>query len=221
LESSTDQEGAGAARASSLAELDTSIMDRGGRSGSGQSWSTFLRSHAHVIAARDLFTVPTLSFKVLHVFVAMSHDRRRILGLGVTACPTSAWVAKQISAALGRCRGIRLLVRDNDSLYTGAFLDTTERALTLPWIATRRHRDGHQALAMARSSAGRSSAGFTTSLGEPGDADGVFEPDRTGLVGAGEGAGPGSVVCSQAGRLFGPPEPIDAHALWKSPKKAS
>jgi transposase InsO family protein len=98
-------------------------MERGGRPGCGQSWVTFLKNHTHEIAACDLFTVPTISFRVLHVFVAMSHDRRRILGFGVTTRPTSIWVAKQISTALSGCRGIRLLVRDNDRLYARAFLE--------------------------------------------------------------------------------------------------
>ena len=110
-------------------------MDRVRPPGSGQRWSTFLRNHAHEIAACDLFTVPTVAFKVLHVFVAMSHDRRRILAFGVTANPTSAWTAKQITAALMRCRGVRFLVRDNDGLYTGAFLEAL-KALGLRNLAT-------------------------------------------------------------------------------------
>ena len=91
------------------------------RPGSGQSWSTFLRNHAHEIAACDLFTVPTITFRVLYVFVVMSHARRRILGFGVTTRPTAAWVGEQLKSALAGRSGVRFLVRDNDPLYRGAF----------------------------------------------------------------------------------------------------
>jgi putative transposase len=38
----------------------------------GQSWRTFLRNHLHEIAAIDLFTVPTVTFKTLYVFLVLS-----------------------------------------------------------------------------------------------------------------------------------------------------
>jgi len=39
----------------------------------------------------DFFTVPTLRFQVLYVFLVLAHDRRRILHFGVTAHPTAEW----------------------------------------------------------------------------------------------------------------------------------
>ena len=50
-----------------------------GRRGDRQTWQTFLRNHMSVAAACDFFTVPTLTFKMLYVFVVLSHNRRRIL----------------------------------------------------------------------------------------------------------------------------------------------
>jgi hypothetical protein len=49
-----------------------------------QTWYTFLENHAKELIALDFFTVPTAPFKVLFVFVVLSHDRRRILHFNVT-----------------------------------------------------------------------------------------------------------------------------------------
>jgi hypothetical protein len=39
-------------------------------------------------AAIDLFTVPTATFRVLFVFVVLSHERRRVVHIEVTNTPT-------------------------------------------------------------------------------------------------------------------------------------
>jgi hypothetical protein len=49
---------------------------------------TFLRNHADGVAAMDLFVVPTVSCRLLYGLLIMSHGRRQILWLGVTAQPT-------------------------------------------------------------------------------------------------------------------------------------
>ncbi|TYQ15479.1 UNVERIFIED_CONTAM: hypothetical protein Cloal_1937 [Acetivibrio alkalicellulosi] len=64
-----------------------------------QSWKTFLKNHRKEIWAMDFFTVPTLYFKVLYVFIIISHDRRKIEHFAVTTNPSSAWVAQQIREA--------------------------------------------------------------------------------------------------------------------------
>jgi hypothetical protein len=51
-----------------------------------QSWKTFLRNQAAGIAWIDLFVVPTAFFKLLYGLVILGHDRRRLVGFGVT-CP--------------------------------------------------------------------------------------------------------------------------------------
>ena len=61
----------------------------------GHSWSTFLSNHMDVTAACDFFVVPTLTFKSLYVFVVLSHDRRKILHVKVTAHPTAEWTARR------------------------------------------------------------------------------------------------------------------------------
>jgi putative transposase len=59
-------------------------------------WAAFLSNHREAIAARDFFTVPTLTFGVLYCFFVIAHDRRRILHCNVTRHPTSAWVVQQL-----------------------------------------------------------------------------------------------------------------------------
>src|SRR5665811_124389 len=57
------------------------------RTGS-QTWSTFLRNQAKGIVAVDMFTVPTVRFEVLYVFVVLALERRRLVFANVTTNPT-------------------------------------------------------------------------------------------------------------------------------------
>jgi hypothetical protein len=50
-----------------------------------QSWRTFLANHVSQLASIDFFTVPTATFRVLFVFVVLSHDRRHIVHINVTS----------------------------------------------------------------------------------------------------------------------------------------
>jgi hypothetical protein len=52
-----------------------------------QTWRTFLESHVSQLASVDFFTVPTIRFHILYVFLVLAHDRRRILHFNVTATP--------------------------------------------------------------------------------------------------------------------------------------
>jgi|ERR1700733_4495845 putative transposase len=64
-----------------------------------KQWATFLNNHREAIDAMDFFTVPTLTFGVLHCFFVIAHDRRRVLHHGVTKNPTSAWISQQLREA--------------------------------------------------------------------------------------------------------------------------
>jgi hypothetical protein len=44
-----------------------------------QTWRTFLENHAQQLVSIDFFTVPTIHFQVLYVFLVLAHDRCRIL----------------------------------------------------------------------------------------------------------------------------------------------
>src|SRR5712691_8642561 len=42
-----------------------------------QTWRTFLENHVKSLVSTDFFVVPTITFKVLFVFVILAHGRRR------------------------------------------------------------------------------------------------------------------------------------------------
>jgi transposase InsO family protein len=69
----------------------------------------------------DFFTVPTLRFQVLYVFLVLAHDRRRILHFGVTAHPTAEWTAQQLREAFPWDTAPRYLLRDRDRIFGDAF----------------------------------------------------------------------------------------------------
>jgi hypothetical protein len=56
--------------------------------------SEFLRSQAHAILALD-FTVETAWLRTLYVLFTIELESRRVLVLGVTRNPDSAWVTQQ------------------------------------------------------------------------------------------------------------------------------
>jgi len=82
-----------------------------------QSWRTFLDSQVSQLASVDFFTVPTIWFKVLFVFVVLAHDRRRVLHFNVTAHPTATWTAQQILEAFPFETAPKYLLRDRDAIY--------------------------------------------------------------------------------------------------------
>ena len=67
-----------------------------GRKPPSQTWRTFLDNHVKTLVSVDFFTVPTVRFQILYVFLVLAHDRRRILHFGVTAHPTAEWTAQQL-----------------------------------------------------------------------------------------------------------------------------
>jgi len=88
-----------------------------------QNWRTFLRNHIGQIAAVDFFTVPTIAFRVLCVFLVLRHDRRRVAHFNVTASPTAQWTAQQIVEAFPFEEVPRFLLRDRDGIYGPHFRD--------------------------------------------------------------------------------------------------
>ena len=82
-----------------------------------QTWRTFLDNHGKDIIALDFFTVSTATFRILFVLVILSHDRRRILHVNVTAYPTATWTARQLQDACGLDETPQYLLRDRDAIY--------------------------------------------------------------------------------------------------------
>jgi len=86
-----------------------------------QTWRTFLANHVSQLVSVDFFVVPTLTFRLLFVFIVLAHDRRQILHVNVTGHPTAAWTAQQIRNAFPWDTAPRFLLRDRDGTYGAAF----------------------------------------------------------------------------------------------------
>ena len=82
-----------------------------------QTWRTFLENHVSQLVSIDFFTVPTIRFQVLYVFLVLSHDRRRILHFNVTRHPTAAWTGQQLREAFPFDQLPRYLLRDRDRIF--------------------------------------------------------------------------------------------------------
>jgi putative transposase len=86
-----------------------------------QTWRTFLENHANQLVSVDFFTVPTIRFQVLYVFLVLAHDRRRILHFNVTTHPTAEWTGQQLREAFPFDQLPRYLLRDRDAIFGNAF----------------------------------------------------------------------------------------------------
>jgi len=86
-----------------------------------QTWRTFLENHVKTMVSVDFFAVPTISFRVLFVFLVLAHDRRRVLHFNVTAHSTAEWTADQILQAFPWDTAHRYLLRDRDCIYGDTF----------------------------------------------------------------------------------------------------
>jgi putative transposase len=86
-----------------------------------QTRRTFLENHVQQLVSIDFFTVPTIRFQVLYVFLVLAHDRRRILHFNVTAHPTADWTGQQLREAFPFDQLPRYLLRDRDAIFGKAF----------------------------------------------------------------------------------------------------
>jgi putative transposase len=71
----------------------------------------------------DFFTVPTLRFQILYVFLVLAHERRRMLHFAVTAHPTAEWVAHQLREAFPWDTAPHYLLRDRDRIFGQEFVE--------------------------------------------------------------------------------------------------
>ena len=91
------------------------------RSPPSQTWRTFLENHLKTTVSIDFFTVPTIRFQVLYVFLVLAHDRRRIVHFNVTAHPTAEWTGQQLREAFPFEEVPRYLLRDRDGIFGADF----------------------------------------------------------------------------------------------------
>ncbi len=101
------------------------------------TWRSFIRNHFSEIAAVDFFTIPTLTFKTLYVFLVLSLDRRRVVHFNVTDSPTAQWTSMQIVQAFPFDTAPRFLIRDRDKIYGEKVVDTL-RAIGVEQVVTSR-----------------------------------------------------------------------------------
>ena len=92
-----------------------------------QTWRTFLNNHVKQLVSTDFFVVPTVTFRVLYVFIVLAHDRRRLVHFNVTAHLTSEWTTQQIVEACPWGNAPRYLLHDRDSIYEGSFRERVRR----------------------------------------------------------------------------------------------
>ena len=86
-----------------------------------QIWRTFLRNHVRELATIDFFTVPTVTFRVLYVFIVLRHHRHEAVHFNVTADPSATWTVQQIIEAFPYEEAPRYMVRDRDGAYGDYF----------------------------------------------------------------------------------------------------
>ncbi len=84
----------------SLATVSRYLPNKSSDPNSQQRWRTFLRNHKDVVAGMDFFVVPTARFRLLYVWFAIDHGRRRVLHFNLTEHPTARWVIQQLREAL-------------------------------------------------------------------------------------------------------------------------
>jgi putative transposase len=87
----------------------------------GQTWATFLRTHAWDIWACDFLRLTDPFFRPLFAFFVVELAARRVVHVDVTRSPTDTWIAQQLRVATPEGNGLRFLVRDNDDKFGPAF----------------------------------------------------------------------------------------------------
>ena len=85
------------------------------------TWRAFLDNHVKELVSIDFFTVPTVTFHLLFVFVVLSHERRKVVHVNVTDHPTAEWTGRQIVEAFPGNTAPRYLIRDRDGIYGNDF----------------------------------------------------------------------------------------------------
>ena len=106
-----------------------------------QHWLTFLRNHAKYTVGIDFLVVRTIFFKSIYVFVAISHDRRKILHFAVSSSPHSQWAIQQLRETFAFDETTKYVIRDNDKIFSEDFkqqikkfgMEDTPTAPRSPW----------------------------------------------------------------------------------------
>jgi putative transposase len=107
----------------------------------GQTWNTFLHTHAQHIWACDFLPVTDLFFHSLFAFFIIELHSRKVIHVGVTRSPTDAWTAQQLREATAYGQGPKYLIHDNDGKFGVTFArvakTSTIELLKTPYHAPR------------------------------------------------------------------------------------
>jgi putative transposase len=117
------------------------MVKRSNRRGPSGTWLTFLRNHLNVAWAMDFFTVTTIAFATIYVFVILEHGRRKVRHWATTYQPSMAWVIQQLKNAMPHDEHPRYMHRDNDGIYgvgvpaflEGCGIEEVPTACHSPW----------------------------------------------------------------------------------------
>lgn len=95
--------------------------------GKRQRWLTFLMNHAKHIVGIDFLVARTVFFKSIHVFIAISHDRRKIMHFGISSNPHFQWAIQQLRETFAFDETTKYVIRDNDKIFSEDFKRTIKR----------------------------------------------------------------------------------------------
>ncbi len=107
-----------------------------------KQWITFLRNHKDAIAGMDFFVVPSITFRLMYVFFAIHHGRRKLLHFNVTYHPHAEWVKQQLREAFPDDGALpKYLIFDNDKIFCPAVvkqiksfgIEPKRTAIFCPW----------------------------------------------------------------------------------------
>lgn len=88
-----------------------------------QTSRTFVHNNVKTMVSIDFFTVTTIRFHGLSLFLVLEHDRRRIIHISVSAHPTAERTAPQLREAFPWDTALRYLLRDRDWVFGRRFVD--------------------------------------------------------------------------------------------------
>jgi len=81
------------------------------------TWLPFLRNHLEASWAIDFFTVTTINFATLYVFLVFDHGRRRVIHFAITRYPAIKWVVQQLRESMPFGVQPEYLFRDNEGIF--------------------------------------------------------------------------------------------------------
>jgi putative transposase len=116
----------------------SALLRRPSRKPASQNWRTFIKNHMPDMVGVDFLVVRTIRFRLLFVFIVLSHARRHVVHFNVTANPTAEWTAQQIIEAFPWDTAPRYLLRDRDSIY-GDYFRQRVRSMGIEEVLTAYH----------------------------------------------------------------------------------